>query len=231
MTDNQLEANRANAQLSTGPRTEAGKRRSSLNARRHSLTGKIHIASPEEADAFDKHCQSYREALLPIGFQEHELAQDIAEDRWRIKRARSLENSIFAECHLHYSDMAPYGEPQVDGALSEAKTWLEQSRQLQLLTLYEGRIRRAIEKNTDELKAMQAERKAAYAQAQHDAILLVRVATSEGETYLPLADFAPPESHGGFVFSLPDLVRVVNREYRLNRARHLANSQPFAPLM
>ena len=28
-----------------------------------------------------------------------ELAQEIAEDRWRLKRARSLENSIFAEGH------------------------------------------------------------------------------------------------------------------------------------
>jgi hypothetical protein len=40
MTAAQLAASRANAQLSTGPRTEEGKRRSSLNAFRHGLTAK-----------------------------------------------------------------------------------------------------------------------------------------------------------------------------------------------
>ena len=43
MTEAQLVANRANAQFSTGPRTEKGKRRSSLNAFRYGLTGQIVI--------------------------------------------------------------------------------------------------------------------------------------------------------------------------------------------
>jgi hypothetical protein len=37
-------ANRANAQKSTGPRTAAGKRRSSQNARRHGLAGGLDLA-------------------------------------------------------------------------------------------------------------------------------------------------------------------------------------------
>ena len=43
LSEKQLEANRANAQKSTGPRTEEGKRRSSLNATRHGLTGQVVI--------------------------------------------------------------------------------------------------------------------------------------------------------------------------------------------
>ncbi len=65
MTDKQRKANRANAQKSTGPKTPEGKRRSSLNASRHYLTGKIHIATPEESTAFDKHCKAYHETLAP----------------------------------------------------------------------------------------------------------------------------------------------------------------------
>lgn len=38
---NRAEINRTNAQNSTGPKTEAGKQRSSLNALRHGLTGQI----------------------------------------------------------------------------------------------------------------------------------------------------------------------------------------------
>jgi hypothetical protein len=72
MTPQQLAANRANAQQSTGPKTEAGKRRSSLNAFRHGLTGQVHIATPEEMDAFRKHCETLREAFAPVGVLELE---------------------------------------------------------------------------------------------------------------------------------------------------------------
>ena len=39
ISEKQLEANRRNAQRSTGPRTGEGKKVSALNARRHNLTG------------------------------------------------------------------------------------------------------------------------------------------------------------------------------------------------
>ncbi len=88
VSDGKVAANRANAQSSTGPKTEAGKRRSSLNAFRHGLTGQIHIATPEGMDAFRKHCETWREALAPVGVLEIEAVQDIAEDGWRLKRPR-----------------------------------------------------------------------------------------------------------------------------------------------
>src|SRR6266481_2901055 len=42
--------NRANASHSTGPKTEAGKKRSSLNAYRHGLTGQTIILPAEDLD-------------------------------------------------------------------------------------------------------------------------------------------------------------------------------------
>ena len=95
MTESRLAANRANAKLSTGPRTEEGKRRSSLNAFRHGLTGQIVILTPEDQAAFRKHCDAIREALAPVGALELDLAQAIAEDKWRLNRARALENAVF----------------------------------------------------------------------------------------------------------------------------------------
>ena len=87
MTEAQLSANRENAQLSTGPRTTEGRKRSSLNAYRHGLTGQIIVHTREDQEAFTKHCDGIREALAPVGALEADLAQAIAEDRWRLNRA------------------------------------------------------------------------------------------------------------------------------------------------
>src|SRR6202051_1805874 len=92
----QLEANFANAQKSTGPRTQPGKHRTRLNAYRHGLTGHICLLTADEHEAFEKHCAGIRESLDPVGALEIEIAQSIAEDHWRLKRARALETGIFA---------------------------------------------------------------------------------------------------------------------------------------
>jgi len=48
----QIEANRRNAQLSTGPGTEEGKRRSRQNAVRHGLTAETVIDALEDVDDY-----------------------------------------------------------------------------------------------------------------------------------------------------------------------------------
>ena len=83
-----------------GPGSKAGAERTRLNAclnqYRHGLTGQIHLLTAAEQTAFDAHCKSICEALAPVGALEIDLAQAIAEDRWRLKRARAIEAGIFA---------------------------------------------------------------------------------------------------------------------------------------
>jgi hypothetical protein len=50
--------------------------------------------------------------------------------------------------------------PQIDAALTDARVFTLESKQLQLLTLYEQRINRAVQKNLALLQSLQAERKA-----------------------------------------------------------------------
>jgi len=62
-----LGANRANAQKSTGPRTEQGKHNSRANALRHGIQGNELCpwgeALDEKAADYQRFCRRYREAL------------------------------------------------------------------------------------------------------------------------------------------------------------------------
>ena len=63
----QMEANRRNAQQSTGPRTEIGKKTSSLNALRHGLTSRVVVLPSEDLVAYKKFSDEYLASLLPKG--------------------------------------------------------------------------------------------------------------------------------------------------------------------
>ncbi len=228
MTDQQLEANRANAQLSTGPKTPEGKRRASLNSYRHGLSGQIHIATPEETAVFRKHCDAVRNEHNPVGPTETFLAQSIAEDMWRLQRARALENGIFAQGIRQHVDHMNAGHPEVDTALAQSKTWAEQAHNLQLLTVYEGRIRRTLEKNMTQLKSLQAERKAAHNKAREQATIFMEYAESKGEIYDPGDDFSPASEWGGFVFSAHEINRRRTRDRRYHQAwNHYLHTKGF----
>src|ERR1700756_335123 len=91
----QIEANRRNAQLSTGPVTEEGKKRSRRNAARHGLTAETVIGALEDADdyaAFEIAVASDYEARTAV---ERELILRLASLLWRLRRATAIESGLF----------------------------------------------------------------------------------------------------------------------------------------
>jgi hypothetical protein len=91
----QIEANRRNAQLSTGPVTEEGKRRSRRNAIRHGLTAETVIDALEDAEdyaAFEIAITSDYDAQSAV---ERELVLRLASLLWRLRRATSIETGLF----------------------------------------------------------------------------------------------------------------------------------------
>jgi hypothetical protein len=226
----QVTANIANAQKSTGARTEKGKYRTRLNAYRHGLTGQIQLLTADEHEAFDQHCSGIRESLDPVGALEIELAQSIAEDHWRLKRARAIETGIFALGQqgalgaLATNDRDDPAQLPIDEALSQARTWLAKSENFQLLALYEQRIHRAIAKNMAQLRTLRAERQAARQQALEEAQLLAQLAYSKGEKYDPARDFPPEVLQIGSDFSSAGIRRLIGRNQRLNEARELCRN-------
>ena len=91
----QIEANRRNAQLSTGPVTEEGKRRSRQNAVRHGLTAETVIDALEDAEdyaAFELAITSDNDAQTVV---ERELVLRLASLLWRLRRATAIESGLF----------------------------------------------------------------------------------------------------------------------------------------
>jgi hypothetical protein len=217
----QLSANIANAQKSTGPKTEQGRSRTRLNAYRHGLTGQVCIFTPEEQEAFDLHCTGIRQALDPVGALESDIAQSIAEDRWRLQRARALESGIFALGQPQTS-AADQGQTQINEALAQARTWLGDGKKLQLLTLYEQRIHRAVEKNTAQLAALQTTRKALAKAALEEAQMLAHMAYAKGEQYDPSRDFPVETLTNGSEFSSAGIRRIILRKQRVDEATFYA---------
>jgi hypothetical protein len=97
ISEKQLLANRANAQKSTGPKTDPGKEASSRNAIKHGLySDTIIINSPnlkEDQSEYDLLLSSLYDDLRPQTlFQEH-LVQKIANALWRSRRLIAAETA------------------------------------------------------------------------------------------------------------------------------------------
>ena len=91
----QIEANRRNAQLSTGPATEEGKKKSRQNAVRHGLTAETVIDALEDAEdyaAFELAVTADYDAQSAV---ERELVLRLASLLWRLRRATAIESGLF----------------------------------------------------------------------------------------------------------------------------------------
>jgi hypothetical protein len=133
ISPNRLAANRANARLSTGPRSEEGKRTSSLNAVKTALTGATVLLSTDDAANYQRHIAAYEKELQPVGLEESELVQSLPGDYLR--------------------------DPDVRRSLIELHTHLVYEKQLRNLQLQEARLVRRREKETAALRRLQEERK------------------------------------------------------------------------
>ena len=91
----QIEANRRNARLSTGPVTDEGKRTSRQNALRHGLTAETLIDALEDAEdyaAFEMAVTADYDAQSAV---ERELVLRLASLLWRLRRATTIESGLF----------------------------------------------------------------------------------------------------------------------------------------
>ena len=222
-SEKQHAANIRNAQHSTGPKTEEGKRNSSLNARRHNLTGQVTAMTDEDRVAHDAFSAAMIASMAPQGALETQLAQRVATDSWRLNRSSAIEDNLFAIGFSDHSSEITAEHPQVHAAFVAARVFTVESKHLELLTLYEQRINRSLQKNLSLLQSLQATRKEERRHEIRDAQKLLQLSEMKGLPYDPTKD--------GFVFSNDHIHATIDRERRLDQAwntdftRHKSHKQ------
>lgn len=91
-TEAQLEANRRNAQYSTGPRTEAGRARSSQNNFRHGFRSAFRLLPDENPEDYSGLLNDLRQQHLPENTTEDFLVERMAQHMWLVLRAQRFQD-------------------------------------------------------------------------------------------------------------------------------------------
>jgi hypothetical protein len=189
---NRAAINRANSQHSTGPRTDTGKQRSSLNALRHGLTARTAVLASEDQAAYEHHCRKFFEQYEPANSTETQLVRELADTSWRLNRIPLLEADLINQV-----------------TSSESLT-----PQLACLGLHGTRLSRQFQKALDRLRVIQFERRAHEKRELRDAAAILELHKHQGIPW-------DPADHG-FVFSIDQVERCSQRMVRQNEARHIA---------
>ena len=97
----QIIANRANAQLSTGPNTASGKRKSSMNAVKHGLSAQTIVVGDEDPAEFEALRENLEQDFQPETYLERELVQLLAIYTLRLRRI-----PVFEAAYIQFFEFA-----------------------------------------------------------------------------------------------------------------------------
>jgi hypothetical protein len=151
--------NRENSLKSTGPITEAGKKVSSLNALRHGLTGQTVVMPSEDLAEYLRFTRELQDDFKPVGALEFQLSQSLADDAWRLNRAKAIENNLLTMSLNHHIEPIEGEHPEIRDALAVADALREQTKALATLSMHQNRIARAFDRTLAQLRQIQAERR------------------------------------------------------------------------
>jgi hypothetical protein len=185
--------NRANSAHSTGPRTESGKQRSSLNALSHGLTARTAVLPTEDPDAYQRHIRQFLDEYAPATPTETQLVHEIANTAWRLNRIPFLEAELLSQ------------NPSPQTLIPQLAT----------LGLHGSRLSRQFQKALEQLRDIQYERRRLERRQLTEAAELLIRHQHKG---LPWE----PTGHG-FVFSKQQVERHAQQMMLQNRAYYAAH--------
>jgi hypothetical protein len=209
-------AESTNQSKSTGPRTPEGKERSSHNALRHGLTGRIVVLPSEDLAVYHAFCKELMADLAPETPVERQYAQTFCDTQWRLNRARSLEDGMLSLGHFEGATVPGIERPEIEAALTAAKVFRQDSKSFMNLTLYEQRLQRTQKEALHQLQELQANRLAARQAALDEAVALRNLHKMKGEP----SESTPDNPTSQFVFSTAEIDREAHRRNRMADAQN-----------
>jgi hypothetical protein len=206
-TQAQIDANRANAQNSTGPRTPEGRGAVRLNGLRHGLRAETAVLPDEDPAEFEQLKDQLEAELQPIGAQETLLFEDIVLAAWRLRRARAYDTAVTARLYRgarkHLINQRVDPEPMRCFGLFLHED-AEGKKVLDYVARIEGRYRRTYHQALKELRQLQAMRPPAQTIARPQPepppeLALVahsaQASTSQARPQASASVATPPEAH------------------------------------
>jgi hypothetical protein len=157
----QFEANRRNAQKSTGPKTPEGKSAVSMNALRHGLRARTVVLPGEDPTEFHQLCNDLESEWIPQSRTEQFYVEQMAVSQWKLTRMEVVEVNIFkdadsAQSQLSMLDRLWQAECRLERSYSRAQRELQRlqnSRETEPRAsasgLLEAQNRRAAQRNKD----------------------------------------------------------------------------------
>ncbi len=152
-TEAQIEANRRNAERSTGPRTAAGKAVVAQNAVKHGLLGEQVVVEGEDRARYARHRDEMLRALGPLEEVEITLAERLIGLSWRLQRVQRLQVQAFEA--LCAGPEAGPGEEGSDEELALGRIVVKdfsEGRVLDRLLMYERRLEHSLCRILGELR-------------------------------------------------------------------------------
>jgi len=158
------DANRQNAQKSTGPRTPEGKTRSSLNAVKHGLTAQTAVLPGESFEELDALARSLHAQLKPVGALQQILAERVVSLAWKLRRCAAAEAEVGRQLRAEAVDPDAFhgfqrryapAVPAAGQMLGEELLHPGRGQSLQRLTEYELKLETALRRTIQELRQLQ----------------------------------------------------------------------------
>jgi hypothetical protein len=189
-----------------------------LSAVISALTGHATLLPASDTAPYDQVLRDYQNELQPVGLQESNLVETLAETAWRIRRSLALEMGIFAKGRIEFAQQFAEHNPEIRAPLIEVHTFLTYEKQIHSLQLQEARLSRRIDKAYAELRRLQAERR------EREKADRQRQLEAAAQLYLKAQQTRQPFDAGqnGFVFSNEEIESYLNRKQALKK--HFASS-------